>query len=114
MDGVNVCHIVGKVYQDPESRQTGGGNPVVNLRVVTSYRGTATWHRCVVFGKTAEFTAEHVRQDDTVYVSGRIDHREYEKDGQKRISMEIVAFTLQLLSGKSDRAPKELNGNTYE
>jgi single-strand DNA-binding protein len=49
------------------------------------------WFRVVVFREAAERAAERLRKGSKVYVEGRIQTRQYEKDGQTRYITELVA-----------------------
>lgn len=97
--------IVGRAGGDPEVRNTNSGQSVANLSVATTYRRKGPdgnqieeteWHRCVLFGRTAEIAAEYVNKGDLVLLVGRLQTREYEKDGIKRFSTELVANDLKL------------------
>ena len=107
MAGVNKVIIVGNLGRDPEVRFTQGGAAVCNLSVAVGERvkkGEAwedhtEWFRVVVFGKTAENAGQYLQKGRQVYVEGKLRQREYEKDGQKQRSTEVVADTLQWLGG---------------
>lgn len=113
MAGVNKVIIVGNLGRDPEVRFTQGGGAVCNLSVAVGERvkkGEAwedhtEWFRVVVFGKTAENAGNYLQKGRQVYVEGKLRQREYEKDGQKQRSTEVVADVLQWLgSGKGEGA----------
>ncbi|WP_134630515.1 single-stranded DNA-binding protein, partial [Pseudomonas aeruginosa] len=74
------------------------------------------WHRVVFFGKIAEIAGEYLRKGSQCYVEGTLRTREWEKDGVKRYTTEIVVDQvngrLQLLGGRpsgddGSRAPRE-------
>ena len=110
MAGVNKVIIVGNLGRDPEVRFTQGGSAVCNLSVAVGERvkkGEAwedhtEWFRVVVFGKTAENAGNYLQKGRQVYVEGKLRQREYEKDGQKQRSTEVVADVLQWLGGKGE------------
>lgn len=111
MAGVNKVIIVGNLGRDPEVRFTQGGSAVCNLSVAVGERmkkGEAwedhtEWFRVVVFGKTAENAGNYLQKGRQVYVEGKLRQKEYEKDGQKQRSTEVVADVLQWLgSGKGE------------
>jgi len=112
MAGVNKVIIVGNLGRDPEVRFTQGGGAVCNLSVAVGERvkkGEAwedhtEWFRVVVFGKTAENAGNYLQKGRQVYVEGKLRQREYEKDGQKQRSTEVVADVLQWLGGKGEGA----------
>lgn len=111
--GVNKVIIVGNVGNDPELRLLPNGNPVTNLTVATSdtWKDKQTgqeherteWHRVVLFGKLAEIAKEYCGKGAQIYIEGRLQTREWEKDGVKRYTTEIVVDqngTFQLLGNR--------------
>jgi single-strand DNA-binding protein len=63
------------------------------------------WHRVSLFGKVAEIAGEYLRKGSQCYIEGKLQTREWEKDGVKRYTTEIVVDmqgTLQLLGGKPE------------
>jgi single-strand DNA-binding protein len=63
------------------------------------------WHRVSLFGKVAEIAGEYLRKGSQVYIEGKLQTREWEKDGIKRYTTEIVVDmqgTMQLLGGRPD------------
>ena len=102
---VNKVMLVGHLGGDPESRFTPGGTAVATFSIATNesrknsegnWEDHTEWHRCVLFGKQAEFAAEYVKKGQMVYVEGRLQTRSWEdKEGMKRYSTEVVgnAFT---------------------
>ena len=68
----------------------------------------------VFFGKVAEIAGEYLRKGSQCYIEGRLQTREWEKDGVKRYTTEIVVDmggTMQLLGGRGgndgDSAPRQ-------
>src|SRR5690606_22197089 len=63
--------------------------------------------------KVAEIAGEYLRKGSQCYIEGRLQTREWEKDGVKRYTTEIVVDmggTMQLLGGRggsSDDAPRQ-------
>jgi single-strand DNA-binding protein len=56
-----------------------------------------------MFGKVAEIAGEYLRKGSQVYIEGKLQTREWEKDGIKRYTTEIVVDmqgTMQLLGGR--------------
>lgn len=111
--GVNKVILVGTCGQDPEIKYLPNGNAVCNLSLATSEQWTdkqtnqkvekTEWHRVSMFGKVAEIAGEYLRKGSQVYIEGKLQTREWEKDGIKRYTTEIVVDmrgTMQLLGGK--------------
>jgi len=121
--GVNKVILIGNVGGDPETRYLPNGNAVTNITLATtdSWKDKQTgqlqerteWHRVVLFGKVAEIAGEYLRKGSQCYIEGRLQTREWEKDGVKRYTTEIVVDmngTMQLLGsrgGSSDDAPRQ-------
>ncbi|MFK0090823.1 single-stranded DNA-binding protein [Pseudomonas sp. BJa5] len=121
--GVNKVILVGTCGQDPEVRYLPNGNAVTNLSLATSEQWTdkqtgqkverTEWHRVSMFGKVAEIAGEYLRKGSQVYIEGKLQTREWEKDGIKRYTTEIIVDmqgTMQLLGG---RPQNQDGGNQY-
>ena len=111
--GVNKVILVGTSGQDPEVRYLPNGNAVTNLSLATSEQWTdkrsgekverTEWHRVSLFGKVAEIAGEYLRKGSQCYIEGKLQTREWEKDGIKRYTTEIVVDingTMQLIGGR--------------
>ncbi|KOP52268.1 hypothetical protein ALP22_200087 [Pseudomonas coronafaciens pv. porri] len=111
--GINKVILVGTCGQDPDCRYLPNGTAVTNLSLATSEQWTdkqsgqkvekTEWHRVSLFGKIAEIAGEYLRKGSQVYIEGKLQTREWEKDGIKRYSTEIVVDmqgTMQLLGGR--------------
>ena len=121
--GVNKVILIGNVGGDPETRYMPNGNAVTNITLATtdSWKDKQTgqlqerteWHRVVLFGKVAEIAGEYLRKGSQCYIEGRLQTREWEKDGVKRYTTEIVVDmngTMLLLGGRGgspDDAPRQ-------
>ena len=113
--GINKVILIGNVGGDPETRYLPNGNAVTNLTLATSdsWRDKQTglmqerteWHRVSFFGKIAEIAGQYLRKGSKVYIEGRLQTREWEKDGVKRYTTEIIVDmggTMQMLDGRGD------------
>lgn len=114
MSSLNQVNIIGRVGQDPEVKYLPNGDPVANISVATSERWKdkqsgeqkekTEWHRVVFFGKLAEIVGEYARKGTLIYCQGKLETREWEKDGIKRYTTEIRAHEMKLLGGKPEGA----------
>lgn len=97
---VNKVILVGTLGRDPEVRFLPNGNAVANMTLATdeSYNDKATgqkverteWHRIVVYGNLAEICQKYLQKGSKIYTEGKLRTREWEKDGVKRYTTEIV------------------------
>lgn len=123
MAGLNKVEIIGRLGGDPETKYMPSGDAVTNITIATSEawkdkqtgekKEKVEWHRVVFFGKVAEVAGEYLRKGSQCYVSGKLQTREWEKDGVKRYTTEIVVDSfsgkLLLLDSKPQEgaAPRE-------
>ncbi len=108
---VNRVTLIGRLGKDPEMRYTPSGAAVARFSVATdenrkdqsgNWVQDTTWHNIVVWGQAAERAAENLKKGNMVYIEGKISMRNWEdKEGQKRTSFEIVAFSYRNLTPKS-------------
>jgi single-strand DNA-binding protein len=104
---MNVLTIVGNLTETPTLNQTKGGTAVANFRIAHTPRvfdkdtkefvdgeplflNGAVWHR------QAENFAASAKKGDRVTVTGRLKANNWEKDGEKRTSVEIDAEEIGL------------------
>ena len=108
--GINKVILVGNLGADPETRYTPSGTAITTIRIATSeswkdkqtgeQQERTEWHRVKFFGRLAEIAGEYLKKGGQVYVEGRLRTEEYEKDGIKRYSTDIVADEMQMLGSK--------------
>lgn len=108
--GVNKVVLIGNVGTDPDIRSTSSGGQIAKFSLATnrSYKDAAgtkreetQWHRLTVFGKLVDVVDKYVKKGDRLYVEGRIEYSESEKDGQKRYWTDIIVSDLTMLGGDS-------------
>jgi single-strand DNA-binding protein len=108
--GINKVILVGNLGNDPETRYMPDGGAVTNITVATSQgwkdkdsgeqRERTEWHRVVFFRRLAEIAGEYLKKGSKVYVEGQLRTRQWEKDGQKHYTTEIVASEMQMLDSR--------------
>ena len=109
---VNKVVLVGQLGGDPETRFTPSGTAVANFNIATNeswkdangeLQDKTEWHRCVMFGKTAELAGELLKKGQLVYMEGKLQTRNWEdKDGIKRYTTEVVCDMFTMLGRKMD------------
>lgn len=107
MSSVNKVILVGNLGQDPDVRQTAGGQAVATLSLATSFKTQEAerteWHRVIVWGKLAELAQRYLAKGRKVYVEGRLQTRSWDDNGTKRYATEVVANELVFLDGGAAR-----------
>lgn len=63
---------------------------------------TTEWHNIVVKNKLAEICEKHLTKGDKVYCEGRIKSREWEYEGVKKYTSEIITQEMTFLSPKQE------------
>ena len=102
---MNKVVLIGRLTKDPELKYTpGSGTAVTTLTLAVDRRFSkdnqkeADFIPVVVWGKSAESTAQYMAKGRLMGVSGRIQTRSYEaKDGGRRYVTEVVAEEVQFL-----------------
>jgi single-strand DNA-binding protein len=92
---MNKVILLGRVSRPPETRDTNSGTRICNVGVVTNRRYNGedkpSWHRCVAFGKTADFISQYFQKGDAISIEGRIEYGEYtNKEGQTVKTTDII------------------------
>jgi single-strand DNA-binding protein len=107
MGSVNKVILVGNLGRDAEVRVTPGGHSVASFSIATTESWTkegekkeqTEWHRIVLWGKTADSLQPYLTKGKQIYVEGRLQTRQWEKDGQKHYTTEVKADKIVLLGG---------------
>ena len=119
---VNKVQIIGTLGRDPEMKYLPSGSAVVTVSVATdeSYNDKNTgqkvekteWHRLTAFGKLAEIIGQYLKKGSKAYFEGKLRTSEYEKDGIKRYSTEIVVNDMMMLDSRQDAGVNQGFANT--
>lgn len=109
---INIAVISGNLTRDPELRMTPGGTQVLNFGVAVNDRAknqqTGEWEDrpnfidCVLFGNRADALSRILRKGIKVSVSGSLRWSQWERDGQKRSKVEVVADEVVLMQAQQD------------
>ena len=132
MASLNRVILIGNLGRDPETRYLPNGDAVANISVATTEswkdksgekQEKTEWHRVTLYRRLGEIAGEYLKKGSQVYIEGRIEYREYEKDGVKRYSTDIIASEMKMLgsrqgggepmdrdSGPSERPPRASGG----
>lgn len=104
----------GYLAADPQLRDAGS-TKVLGLRVPVKTgfgdRERTTWYAVSVFGKRAEGLAKVARKGTYLTVSGELSMREYEHNGEKRVSLDVDSFR-ETLGPKTGDAPAAADSQT--
>ena len=101
---LNKATIIGNLTRDPELKSLPSGVQVCTFGIATNRyysdkegnkQESTEFHNIVVFGRTAETSAQYLKKGSQALVEGRLQTRSWEQDGQKKYRTEIVAERVQ-------------------
>jgi len=122
----NQVVLMGNLTRDPELRQIPSGQSVCSfsLALNRSYKGSdGNWQEAtdfvdvVAWAALGERVAQYVTKGRPVLVSGRLQSRQWEQDGQKRSKLEVIANDVTFLGSRgndfsdSNSSSEESNAN---
>lgn len=105
MSDVNVVVLTGGLTRDPELGALPSGTEVLNFSVGFSspargadgaYAERSNYADCAVFGARARSLAQILRKGMRVTVQGRLRFESWEKDGERRSRLSVVADEVSL------------------
>ena len=94
---LNKIVVMGRLTRDVELRYTQNQHPVASFTIACDRdlgEKQTDFLDCVAWKKTAEFVNNYFRKGSMAIVSGRLQIREWEKDGNKRKTAEIVVDSI--------------------
>ena len=119
---INHAVISGNLTRDCEERRTQSGMAIVTFTVAVNerrknnqtgeYDDYANYIGCVAFGKYAENKAPALQKGARVTVSGSLRWSQWEKDGQKRSKVEIIANDIETHTAPKQPATSHQNGSS--
>lgn len=112
----NRVELIGNLTRDPELRFTPNGAAVATFGIATNRtyvvegerKEEVDFHRLVAWNKLAELCNQLLKKGARVFVSGRLQYREWEtQDGQKKRDAEIVLEDMIVLTPKGEGSSDE-------
>ena len=104
---LNQVVIAGRLVADPQivTTENNKKRTYITVAVPRSYKnvdGTydTDFIQCVLWNGIAETTCKNWKKGDIVGVKGRIQTSNYEKDGEKVYSVDVIAEKVSFLSSK--------------
>lgn len=110
---INNVVLVGRLTKDVEVKKTQSGLSVASFTIACDRRlsqeqknngeQSADFISCVAWRGSADFLGRYAHKGDTVGVEGRIQTRNYDRDGQKVYVTEIIANSVSILHSNQPR-----------
>lgn len=111
---LNQAVLVGRITGEPEVKETESGKKVTNLTLAVprSYKNEngeydTDFINCSLWNSIAESVSQYCHKGDLVGIKGRIQTDTYEKDGEKKFAMQLVAEKVTFLSSKATEKEDE-------
>ena len=107
---MNKVILMGRLVKEPEVRYSQGAEPIavarytlaVNRRFKRQGEPEADFINCVAFGKTGEFAEKYFKKGQMVAVTGRLQVRSWDKDGERRYTTEVIIEEQHFAESKKD------------
>ena len=109
MTDVNSVVLIGRLTRDAELKYTSSGVAICkfSLAVNRSKKSGDRWEDevsffdCTSFGRSAEAVSQYMTKGKQIGIQGELRQDRWEKDGQSRSKVEVIANTVQLLGSPS-------------
>jgi single-strand DNA-binding protein len=107
---MNLVILIGNIGKDPELKYLSNGDAVCNFSIATTEiffdknkekQERTEWHRITAWRKQAEAIAQYAGKGSKISVSGRLQTREFEKDGSTRYATEINVNNFEFINSKA-------------
>jgi len=119
--GVNKVILIGNLGADPDTRFFPDGGAITNVTLATteSWKDRQTgqkqdrteWHRLVFRDrgeyKLGQIAADFLRKGSKIYIEGSLRTRQWEQDGIKRYTTEIIVSEMQMLESRNASSEAE-------
>lgn len=108
MASLNKVMLIGNLGKDPELKYTQSGQAVATFSLATTRKWKdkeggdkedTQWHNIKVWGRTAEVANQYLKKGRQVFIEGRLEHRQYEQDGQRKYFTEVVCENMVMMGG---------------
>jgi single-strand DNA-binding protein len=110
MASYNRVILVGNLTRDIELRYIPSGTAVAEIGMAVNDRikkgdqwvDETTFVDVTLWGRTAEVANQYLTKGSNVLIEGRLKLEQWEKDGQKRSKLKVVADKMQMLGGRGE------------
>ncbi|HYG03784.1 MAG TPA: single-stranded DNA-binding protein [Chryseosolibacter sp.] len=105
----NSVQLIGRLGKDPEVKMfTKSKKAAFTLATTDSYKNQkgekiedTQWHNVVIWGKLAGIAEKYLKKGQEVAIEGKLIHRAYESNGEKKYITEINVNDMVMLGGKN-------------
>jgi single-strand DNA-binding protein len=109
----NHAVLIGRLTRDVEVRKTQSDKSVASFTIAVNKpynkehdHPEADFFGCVAWEGRADFISKYFKKGDKIAVAGRLQTREWEKDGAKQRVVELLVEDVEFVEKRGDSAPK--------
>ena len=107
----NSVHLIGRLGKDPEIKTYNDRKRATfSLATTDTYKNQkgekmedTQWHNVVIWGKLAGVVEKYVKKGDEIAVEGKLVHRAFESNGEKKYITEVDVNDMLMLGNKKDK-----------
>jgi single-strand DNA-binding protein len=107
----NRVELIGNIGQEPTRKDFDNGGAIVTFSLGTTDRAFTTkdgkeipekteWHKIVVTGGLVNVATQYFHKGDKLYIEGKLRNREYNLNGEKRITTEVVMTGFEFMQAR--------------
>lgn len=122
---MNQITLTGRLTEEPKITYSAGTEPVAHavfnfavpdMSMKRDEQGNypTDFFRCTCWNKLAEVVEKHCDKGTKLLIAGRLKNNNYEKDGQKVYSNEIIIDSLEFLEAKKSKAQEKSAAESAE
>jgi single-stranded DNA-binding protein len=98
--------VSGTLYHAPESRTSKAGKPFVTATIRAKEGEATVWWKVVCFSESAGAELLRLGDGDAVSVQGALRAETYERDGESRLSLSVIADVVVALRQPAKARPR--------
>lgn len=106
----NSVQLIGRLGKDPEVKMFNESKKAsFSIATSDSYKNQkgekiedTQWHNVVIWGKLAGVAEKYLKKGNEVAIEGKLIHRVYETNGEKRFITEVNVNDMVMLGGKNE------------
>lgn len=111
---VNQFFGIGHLTRDPDLKELPGGNSRVatfRLAINRSFKKDNEWVDkptfvdCDAWNQRADYVMSRLQKGTEVYIRGRLETDEWERDGERRSKLKIYVLEVQASKGRKEKTP---------
>ncbi|MBR3312827.1 MAG: single-stranded DNA-binding protein [Atopobiaceae bacterium] len=113
---INRVMLSGFIGREPEYRQTASGLPILSFSLAVNerrknnqtgnYDDYTNWVDVTAMGNRCNFLSQNLHKGMKVSLEGRLRYSKWERDGQTRSKLEVIADEIEFMSQRQQGQPQ--------